>query len=212
MIISLIFGIFLAFVVKTNEITDYHLSPASPPIAFLAQYYTLKLRVIGLSNPVFTYDGLPTFLAGSENGTIEGTPDQIGSYLVKVSYSSGKTSGQEELLFRVTSYFYESQINNISNAFQVLYPNSSLTFRAGSRVNLTFEVQNGKSPYIWSITNLPPGLHADTKGIINGTFIQEGYYTISVLVSDMTGKSASSYFVFNVQPNSSIFCLIKVLY
>lgn len=81
MIINLIFSIFTVVVAKANETTDYHLSPTSPPIAFLAQYYTLNLRVIRLSNPVFNYDGLPIFSTGLENGTIEGTPDQIGSYL-----------------------------------------------------------------------------------------------------------------------------------
>ena len=42
MIINLIFSIFTVVVAKANETTDYHLSPTSPPIVFLAQYYTLK--------------------------------------------------------------------------------------------------------------------------------------------------------------------------
>lgn len=89
MVINLIFSIFLLVVTNATEKSGYQLSPTSPPIAFLAQYYTVKLRVVGLSNPTFYYDGLPSFLTASDNGTIEGIPDQIGSFLVKVNYSSG---------------------------------------------------------------------------------------------------------------------------
>ena len=73
----------------------------------------------------------------------------------------------------------------------------------GNAAKLSLEVQNGKSPYIWSITNLPPGLYADTKGNISGVFLQEGYYTVSVSVSDMTGRSTFNYFGFNVQPKNA---------
>jgi len=104
MVINLIFGILLLVVTQESEKSDYHLTPASPPLGFLAQYYTVNLRVIGLPNPTFSYDGLPPFLAGSENGTIEGIPDQIGSFLVKVKYSSGTSLGQDEIILRVTTY------------------------------------------------------------------------------------------------------------
>lgn len=71
-------------------------------------------------------------------------------------------------------------------------------------MNILFEANNGKAPYIWTYTNLPAGLIADMKGTVNGTFIQEGYYTFSATVADSAGSTADSYLTVNVQPRSSL--------
>jgi hypothetical protein len=70
MVINLIFSIFLVVLTKAMEKSDFYLSPSSPPLAFLAQYYSVQFRVIGLNNPSFSFKELPKFLQGSENGLL----------------------------------------------------------------------------------------------------------------------------------------------
>lgn len=82
-------------------------------------------------------------------------------------------------------------------------PKGSLTLVVGNVVNILFEAENGKLPYIWTYTNLPAGLMADMRGRVNGTFIQEGYYTFSATVADSVGSTADSYLTVNVQPRSA---------
>lgn len=48
------------------------------------------------------------------------------------------------------------------------------------------------------------------QGSVNGSFIQEGYYTFSVTVADSTGLTTDSYITVNVQPLSAGKDLIEV--
>jgi hypothetical protein len=90
--------------------------------------------------------------------------------------------------------------SSLLTGFQVITPSSSFTYTAGSSVYIQLQAKNGRGPYIWSVTNLPPGVYAGTSGVINGSFIQDGYYTVSVQASDTIGETAYAYYVFNVQP------------
>lgn len=68
---------------------DYFLSPPLPPTAFVGQYYTVRFRVIGVDNPLFKIEGLPKCFKASPDGVIEGNPDKVGSYPIKVTFSVG---------------------------------------------------------------------------------------------------------------------------
>lgn len=48
------------------------------------------------------------------------------------------------------------------------------------------------------------------QGSVNGSFIQEGYYTFSATVADSTGLTTDSYITVNVQPLSVGKDLIEV--
>lgn len=48
------------------------------------------------------------------------------------------------------------------------------------------------------------------QGSVNGSFIQEGYYTFSATVADSTGLTTDSYITVNVQPLSAGKDLIEV--
>lgn len=85
----------------------------------------------------------------------------------------------------------------------ILHPNITLTYHTGDRISIQFEAINGKKPYLWTFTNLPPGLLANIHGSINGTFIQPGYYTFAVSASDNSGNIVDSYITINVQPPES---------
>ena len=84
--------------------------------------------------------------------------------------------------------------------FLVLYPNITLTYIAGNYINIQFKAENGKSPYIWTFTNLPPGIFSNINGAVNGSFIRPGFYTFAVSASDSAGNMADSFITINVQP------------
>lgn len=48
------------------------------------------------------------------------------------------------------------------------------------------------------------------QGTVNGSFIQEGYYTFSATVADSTGLTTDSYITVNVQPLSAGKDLVEV--
>ena len=55
---------------------------------------------------------------------------------------------------------------------------------------------------------------AGINGQVNGSFIQEGYYTFAVSASDKAGETADSFVTINVQPkgtNNSKYVLMKVV-
>jgi len=103
MLINLIVSIFLFAAARAVDISDLYLTPSSPPTAFLAQYYTVQFRVAGLNNPSFSFIGLPSFLEGSSNGSVQGVPESMGSFSVKVAFSSGEMSGESDVILRVTA-------------------------------------------------------------------------------------------------------------
>jgi hypothetical protein len=189
-----------------QEDDGYFLSPALPPTAYKGEYYTTQFRVIGLDNPVFSFDNLPACLKSAVDGTIEGTPDTIGSFAVKVHFKSGKESCSRDIVIRVApSVSSTEHINSEAgvtsvNQFIVLNERSSLTYSAGDKINFSLQAKNGKSPYTWSYVNLPSQLVGDKDGNVSGSFDQEGYYSFSASANDNSGSNADSYFTFNVQP------------
>ena len=81
-----------------------------------------------------------------------------------------------------------------------------MTHIAGSSLSIHFEAVNGKRPYLWTFTSLPPGLVADINGNIKGRLIQEGYYTFAAYASDHAGLMADSFMTVNVQPAGTTNC------
>jgi hypothetical protein len=82
----LIFSVLLACTLTQENPDRYFLSPPQPPTAFVGQYYTVQFRVIGVDNPKFSFSNLPPFLKGYSDGTIEGAPDKLGSFVAKIRF------------------------------------------------------------------------------------------------------------------------------
>lgn len=73
--------------------TSLFLSPAYPSTAFYQQYYETRFRVRGLTHPTFTFENLPSFFTGSEDGVVSGTPDITGTFRITIKYTDGEQSG-----------------------------------------------------------------------------------------------------------------------
>jgi hypothetical protein len=95
----------IAILLITSTIQGDHLflTPTYPPTAFVEQLYEVRFRVIGLSNPTFTFTNLPDFLKGSEQGVLSGTPTSTGTFKVNIAYTDGTTSGSSSVSISVTS-------------------------------------------------------------------------------------------------------------
>lgn len=94
-------GLLVAVCLAQDSSNNYFLTPPLPPTAFTGQYYTVQLRVIGMSNPTFSFDNAPSFLATDPNGTIQGYPDQIGSFPMRVHFQSVVDYGYRDIVLRV---------------------------------------------------------------------------------------------------------------
>lgn len=151
---------------------------------------------------------MPACLKPSPDGTIEGTPDKIGSFAVKLFFKSRSCSGSRDIVIRVApSVASTARINSEAgvtsvNQFIVVNSNKALTYLVGDKIDFSLDARNGKAPYTWNFLNLPSQLTADRNGRISGVFSQEGYYSFSASANDGSGANADSYFTFNIQPKS----------
>lgn len=206
----LLVALILASACADDSSDDLFLSPPLPPTAYKGEYYTVQFRVIGLDNPVFSFENLPACLHGSPDGTLEGTPDKIGSFAVKVCFKSDHHSGTRNIVVRVAPSVSSTEHINTEagvtavNQFIVVSSSSNaLTYAVGNKINVNLQAKSGKAPYTWTYNNLPAQLVGDKDGLISGVFDQEGYYSFSASACDSAGAIADSYFTFNVQPSSA---------
>ncbi len=210
MIKYLLVALLLASACADDGSDGLFLSPPLPPTAYKGEYYTVQFRVIGIDNPYFSFENLPSCLKGSPDGTVEGTPDVIGSFAVKVCFKSEHESGSRNIVVRVApSVSSTANINTEAgvlsvNQFIVVSSNNSFTYAVGNKVNLNLQAKAGKAPYTWTYNNLPGQLIGGKDGIISGIFDQEGYYSFSASACDSEGAIADSYFTFNVQPVTAV--------
>jgi hypothetical protein len=210
MIKYLLVVLLLASACANDSSDDLFLSPPLPPTAYKGEYYTVQFRVIGIDNPIFSFENLPSCLRGSPDGTLEGTPDAIGSFAVKVCFKSEHESGSRNIVVRVAASVSSTERINTEagvlavNQFIVVNSNNSYTYGVGNKVNLNLQAKAGKAPYTWTYNNLPAQLVGGKEGIISGIFDQEGYYSFSASACDSAGAIADSYFTFNVQPTTAV--------
>lgn len=77
----------------TTSVT--YLTPSYPPTAYQNQFYSVRFRVRGLDNPIFSYEGLPKSLSGNPNGVLSGIPVIAGSFSIVIKYRDGAEFGSK---------------------------------------------------------------------------------------------------------------------
>jgi hypothetical protein len=208
----LLVALLLASAVADNSSDGFFLSPPLPPTAYKGEYYTLQFRVIGIDNPLFSFDNLPACLSGSPDGTIEGTPDIIGSFAAQVNFKNANgVCGSRNIVIRVapsvssTEHINtEAGVTAINQFIVVSSSSNALTYTVGSNINIGLQAKDGKAPYTWTYNNLPAQLVGDRNGKISGSFDREGYYSFSASACDNAGAIADSYYTFNIQPTTVV--------
>jgi hypothetical protein len=209
---SLFIVLLLSVALAGDDSDSYFLSPPLPPTAYKGEFYTVQFRVIGLDNPVFSFEGLPPCFKSYEDGTIEGIPDVVGSFSASVCFQTKRVKGTRNIVFRVAPSVSSTQKVNAKagvtavNQFIVVNSNNQYTFLVGDKIDFSIQAQNGKAPYKWSYNNLPSSISASEDGRITGLFSAEGCYSFSASACDSDGSIADSYFTFNVQPKTLTRC------
>ena len=183
------------------------LSPAYPPTAFYQQYYEARFRVRGLTHPTFTYENLPSFLEGSADGIVSGTPDITGTFRITIKYTDGEESGESKVVISVTSspHTVESEQRSAEVVYLVIETAlSTWIYRSNDHISIDLVAKHGVAPLTWSFTNLPDGLFSDNSGKIWGRIAESGLYSFSAQVGDAQGHKAQSFYTLNIQPGTLI--------
>jgi hypothetical protein len=189
--------------IDTNQLL-FQLSPPIPPTSFLGQFYTCQFRIIGLDYPSFQIDGLPSGFSSSPSGLVKGTPAQIGSFVITISYSSNNYKDSKQTILRVVQSGDSPANIKIVNS---LYPRFSITsdaytyiYMAGMQIQINFNAAMGLPPYYWAYLRLPTELKGSVNGTVSGIFEMEGYYSFGVSCADSAGNSTDAFFTLNIQP------------
>lgn len=119
------------------------LAPPFPPTAFLGQNYQLRFTASGLFRPSFAFQQLPSSFKGFANGTIAGTPQEVGSFKIVVKYVDKTHNGAAEVLISVASNSTDNP--NLSPYAQfpssplyLSFSDSNRVFRAGDAIEIGF--------------------------------------------------------------------------
>ena len=55
-------NLFITCLLVAAVTSTYFITPANPPTAYQNQFYSVRFRVRGLDDPVFTFEGLPKII------------------------------------------------------------------------------------------------------------------------------------------------------
>ncbi len=83
-------NLFIACLLLAVASSALFLSPVNPPTAYQNQFYSVRFRVRGLDEPVFSFEGLPKALTGTADGLLSGVAAEAGSFSIVIKYKSGE--------------------------------------------------------------------------------------------------------------------------
>jgi hypothetical protein len=154
----------------------------------------------GTPDPVTGYawaaTGLPPGLSINTNGSITGTPTQVGSFnnvVVTVTDATGASGSRN----------YSITINDVP---KITGPASMPNWTVGQAYPAqTMTNTNGTSPFSWTASGLPTGLSiASGTGVISGTPTAAGNFSITVTLHDTTGASDVKVYSVTINPAPGI--------
>jgi len=165
------------------------ISTTSLPNAIVGVPYSASCSATGGTTPytfVTSAGSLPGGLAlNATNCAITGTPTASGpfNFAIKVSDSGTPTQQTATQPLSITAY-------PALGVSTTSVPNGSV----GLYYAFTLGTQNGTAPFTWSVVSgtVPPGLTANSTGLINGTPTTVGSYTFTVKVTDSGSPSQSA--------------------
>ncbi len=180
----------------TWTIQDASVSVLSPGnlTSYLGGTPTLQIQASASPSSLtieYAAAGLPPGLSiGAGTGLISGTLTAEGEFAVTVTASAaGGVSGYTTFTWTIKPNTVT--VTNPGNQTSVIGA-ASLQILAGSLAGV---------PLTYAATGLPPGLSIDaTTGLISGTAITAGDYTVTVAAQDTTGASGSATFTWTIQP------------
>ncbi|MDQ2777655.1 MAG: putative Ig domain-containing protein, partial [Acidobacteriota bacterium] len=150
--------------------------------------YTQQLTTSGGFGSVTwsAVSALPAGLTLASSGLISGTPSAPGTFTFNVQASDGATPADTST---------EAFTIVIATAIPPLVITSPATLsgQLGTTYSFMFTATGGTPPYVWSVNGaLPAGLGlASASGVVSGKASGVGPYSLTIQVTDSTGRSAS---------------------
>ncbi|WP_316804689.1 putative Ig domain-containing protein [Pedobacter nototheniae] len=156
--------------------------------------YTKQINVATGGTPNYTYtlasgSTLPANLSLSPAGLITGTPTVANDYTFSITATDGKGCAvTTPFTLKVTAALILTPGALANGVTSTVYVTQTIPPATG-----------GTGPYVYSATNLPPGLTFDpATQQISGTPTLKGIYTIPVTVTDANGNSVTSNYTLKV--------------
>src|SRR5271163_4110774 len=110
----------------------------------------------------------------------------FGTMALDVFPIEGRPRGKELIVppyeLTVTSTTETVPVSITTTVLPTLYVGKSVTEALGG--TFTFTAANGITPYIWSSVGLPDGLTINASGVLNGTPLELGQFSVTVAVQD----------------------------
>jgi uncharacterized protein (TIGR03437 family) len=167
------------------------IGPDSLPQGVIGRSYpAISMSVAGGVAPyTWSATGLPPGVTISGNGTLGGTPTQIGTFsnvTIRVQ-DSGSNTGAGTYSIAVIPDLVPLYLTGGGNLGEV-----ALRSPTGS---LSYTASGGKPPYTWNISGAPGGVLMNAGGsgaTVSGSPQQAGDFNFLVTVSDTQGLSASA--------------------
>ncbi|GAB1646103.1 putative Ig domain-containing protein [Krasilnikovia sp. MM14-A1259] len=154
----------------------------------VGQATTLALAAKGGTGPyTWSAAGLPAGLSlNAGTGVISGTPSSAGTATVAVTVTdSAKRTGAATFTWITAT------------APELADPGDQIG-TVGVAVRTALTARGGTAPYAWSATGLPAGLTIDPAGYLSGIPAAAGDNTITVTVTDATGRTGTTTFTIAV--------------
>ena len=173
------------------------IAPASPPAGTVTYPYSFGFTASG-GSPSYTWKSsgtLPPGLTVGTDGTVSGTPTQVGTFAFSVTATD---SAQQPM----SSPAFATQI--VINVPGKLTLNADPAPPAGVEGAdyglFNFTASGGYLPLQWSLKagNLPPGLTLGSDGSLTGMPTGVGAFMFTVMVTDSAAASSSLPFTINV--------------
>ena len=176
-----------------NVIFKTTLNPALPPPVQL----TVSPAVVALGSPVtLTWKVLNAFSQTAQlcGAVVQGGATGAGNWsgVVSGTISGGVFSGTATVTpTKAGTYTYGIVCGGSEAAFATLNVPSGLAFSPAfpdAHLNVRYyaaiEATGGTVPYIWTLSNVPPGLADSGDGTVAGTPTQWGNFNVAVTLSD----------------------------
>lgn len=171
---------------------------------------TVATPTITPNGGTFTNSVAVTLACATSGATIRYTTDGSAPSSNSTAYASALTLNNSTTI-RVAGF--AAGMNPSSEAaasFTIIIPVPVLTIATGNILppamkgvaySLTFQAINGVLPYTWSVpstTKLPAGLKLTTTGLLSGTSIKTGTFSLPVTVKDAAAHTAQQTFSLTV--------------
>lgn len=163
------------------------------PRGLVGEPYEADLRIRGGVPPyvVVDYDAnmVPPGLALSEDGTMAGTPEEPGAFIIPITIADSEgteASGPVEIMIMEERPAEIVILGSLARAYEDSYYEPQM------------RAQGGTPPLVWSGENLPAGMSLSADGLFSGAPEEDGRYWVTFIVTDADNDTARREMMFVV--------------